>query len=661
MLRPKDVLENRYVILGPDALGQGGMGKVWKAEDKKTGSIVAVKEFELNPDYKLSLHQKKELQDLFLKEAELLGGLDHNAFPKIRDRCTYEDTPCIVMDFVPGEDFTKLLRQRDGEPFEVFQLFDWLDQLLDALSYLHNLPNLIIHKDIKPGNLKLTQNNQIKILDFGIAKGSIGEMTLSQNSVPLGTLRYAPLEQALKASPDYSNILSKNHKDKVENFLRKPTCPQTDIFSLCATSYRLLAGNLPENFDALSRALYVWDNKADPLPDLHDINPNVPQTLSDLIKQGMSLQVESRIESAAVMKVALQKIREDEQRKEKDIERKNLEDELIKKFELKLTDLNVEIERQNKEIDRYIEEKKQKAEEISRYIEANTRQTIQLKNQTEEFKNQTEEYERQIKRLEESSLESVKPSVDLEELRAAQQLANSSSNKLKEIENNLPEIRKQIIKNSITVFGKGLFENINNRTFLVPSEFSGLDFFKDELDLLANKLKTGFGNNSNIQPEGKLEQKEIGYKEKEIALSTSLFTLTIPIPLVIAAYWAGTANFGIASSLGEKLFLLMIVVPLLTLTIPCCSVLIFFLGEKLFGTIKEIKYKTFLKYIRRLALLVFICGISGAIFGLIANVKFNSSGSSIIKGNILGMVIAYCLFYFLFYLDLVKKGDGKNL
>lgn len=317
------------------------------------------------------------------------------------------------MDFVSGKDFAELLTGRSNKPFNSSQLFDWLDQLLDALNYLHS--HSVIHKDIKPENLKLTQNNKIKVLDFGIAKGAIGEMTIPQRSIPLGSLQYAPLEQALKACPvEYRINLLRDHQNKVEKFVNKKTCHQTDIFALCATIYRLFA-KMPPEYNSINRASFVWNNEPDPLPFLHEINSKIPQKLSELIKQGMSLEIEDRVESAATMRRVLQEIKEDEQRQKEVRERgtwlsgerlkfkKEADSELArrltekerewaKKFEKK--------EKENKEIEalqKLLIEKNELIEAYEEVIESANVELNRKKDKVKKFENEKRVYEQQFK------------------------------------------------------------------------------------------------------------------------------------------------------------------------------------------------------------------------------------------------------------------------
>src|SRR5205085_7985500 len=136
----------------------------------------------------------------------------------------------LVMDYVEGEDFWEKL-ERKGGAFPVEEVLRWADQLLDALDYLHGCDPPIIHRDIKPQNLKLSARNQIILLDFGLAKGFAGQISrvTTSGSIFGYTPNYAPLEQ----------------------IQGKGTGPYSDLYSLGATLYHLLTGVIPP--DVLAR------------------------------------------------------------------------------------------------------------------------------------------------------------------------------------------------------------------------------------------------------------------------------------------------------------------------------------------------------------------------------------------------------------------------
>src|SRR4051812_35571017 len=144
MLSPDSILQHRYRIVRH--LGQGGMGTVYEAIDERLDNTVALKE---------TLFTDERLRKQFEREARLLARLHHPALPKVFDHFTEGEGQFLVMQFVPGEDLWEMLRERKGEPFPVEEVLTWGEQLLDALDYLHTQDPSIIHRDIKPQNLKI--------------------------------------------------------------------------------------------------------------------------------------------------------------------------------------------------------------------------------------------------------------------------------------------------------------------------------------------------------------------------------------------------------------------------------------------------------------------------------------------------------------------------
>src|SRR5262249_42629160 len=188
------ILQGRYEIIRK--IGQGGMGKVYLAKDLRLGSHVALKE---------NIFNDAKMQEAFEREARLLAGLRHAALPKVFDHFAEGDSTFLVMEYIAGNDLEDVLEKRRmkqqpigvAKPFEVEEVLIWGEQLLDALDYLHTRQIPIIHRDIKPQNLKLAERNQIILLDFGLAKGSVAQATqfVSQASIFGYTPNYAPIEQ----------------------------------------------------------------------------------------------------------------------------------------------------------------------------------------------------------------------------------------------------------------------------------------------------------------------------------------------------------------------------------------------------------------------------------------------------------------------------------
>lgn len=270
-LAPNTLLQNRYLIV--QLIGKGGMGEVYLGVDQRLGSAVAIKRTFFSDDETLTL--------AFEREAKTLARLRHPSLPKVSDHFTEDGVQYLVMEHISGDDLSKRL-ELTNQPFPLNWVLFWADQLLDGLAYLHSHEPPIIHRDIKPQNLKLTSDNHIILLDFGLAKNSIGETRLSTSGSVVGyTPHYASMEQIRGTG----------------------TTPKSDIYSLCATLYQLLTNTVPP--DALSRADNILNSFPDPIKPLYDFNPEVSHPISDVILKGMSLSAEQRYPGAREMQRAL--------------------------------------------------------------------------------------------------------------------------------------------------------------------------------------------------------------------------------------------------------------------------------------------------------------------------------------------------------------------
>ncbi|MBI1765186.1 MAG: SUMF1/EgtB/PvdO family nonheme iron enzyme [Acidobacteria bacterium] len=259
---------------------KGGMGLIYQATDLNLRSTVVLKK---------SRFVDEQSRSAFEREARLLYGLRHNALPRVIDYFITEDSSqFFVMEFIPGQDLSEMLSDRieHGEgPFPITQVLDWGDQLLDALHYLHMHNPPIIHRDIKPQNLKLMPNGQIILLDFGLAKGAVSGMTLGSASIQGYTPNYAPLEQMRGSGTD----------------------ARSDIYSLAVTMHCLLSGQMPP--DAVSRAIETLSAQPDPLRPLQEINPSFPAPVSEALQRACSLNQNERPGTALAMRDVLRQTR----------------------------------------------------------------------------------------------------------------------------------------------------------------------------------------------------------------------------------------------------------------------------------------------------------------------------------------------------------------
>ena len=271
MLSPETVLQNRYRIIR--LLGQGGMGAVYEATDERLDTTVALKE---------TLFADERLRKQFEREARLLARMHHPALPRVSDHFSEGDGQFLVMQFIPGDDLSQMMARKQG-PFPPDQVLTWGDQLLDALDYLHTQDPQIIHRDIKPQNLKLTSRGQIILLDFGLAKGQAGGVSVVTTSASIYgyTPNYAPLEQIQGQGTD----------------------ARSDIYALSATLYHLMTGVKPP--DALTRAAALVNGQPDPLVPADQIAATVGPEVASVLGRAMSQSRDQRYPTAAGMRAAL--------------------------------------------------------------------------------------------------------------------------------------------------------------------------------------------------------------------------------------------------------------------------------------------------------------------------------------------------------------------
>jgi serine/threonine protein kinase len=268
MIETGKVLQSRYRI--EKQIGQGGMGAVYVATDERFGSIVAIKE---------TLFMDNNYRKAIEREARLLNSLKHTALPRVSDHFLEENGQFLVMEYIPGDDLFEMMESR-REPFPLDDILRWADQLLDALEFLHNQDMPVIHRDIKPQNLKLTSRGQIILLDFGLAKGNPtdAEHNTAAKSIFGYSRNYASLEQIQGTGTD----------------------PRSDLYSLAATLYHLITAIPPE--DALTRAMSVLSRAGDPLLPANRVNPEVPKGVAGVLQKALDLNAGERPESAAAMR-----------------------------------------------------------------------------------------------------------------------------------------------------------------------------------------------------------------------------------------------------------------------------------------------------------------------------------------------------------------------
>lgn len=173
------------------------MGSVYRAEDLRLpGRLCAIKE--VIPDPHSSPEMREQSHQQFLQEASILAQLDHPNLPKVSDFFSDDNRDYLVMDYVPGRDLKQWLDDTSAQNSKLSEntVLTWAAQIIDALSYLHRQSPPVVHRDIKPGNIKLTPDERIKLVDFGLVKLLSSDESRTITVVQgRGTALYTPLEQ----------------------------------------------------------------------------------------------------------------------------------------------------------------------------------------------------------------------------------------------------------------------------------------------------------------------------------------------------------------------------------------------------------------------------------------------------------------------------------
>lgn len=255
-LNTGSILNGRYKIL--EILGQGGMGSVYRAMDENLTVSVAVKE---------NLFTTDDYSRQFRLEASILATVRNEHLPRVTDYFIIaDDGQYLVMDFIKGEDLRQRMERegniKDGDAILIGAA------VCEALTYLHSRSPSVLHRDIKPGNIKITPEGEIYLVDFGLAKLVQGSQTTTTGARAM-TPGYSPPEQYGTARTD----------------------PRSDIYSLGATLYAALTGAIPE--DGLAR---VMDNAK--LTPIRKNNPAVNQRLASVIEKAMEAYPDNRFQSA---------------------------------------------------------------------------------------------------------------------------------------------------------------------------------------------------------------------------------------------------------------------------------------------------------------------------------------------------------------------------
>src|SRR5690606_18081831 len=237
-------------------------------------------------------------------EARRLATINHPSMIKVYDNFSEIGRQYLVLENVDGVDLEDLAKT-NGVPFDFAEAAAWADQILDGLIYIHNMKPPVIHRAIKPKNIKLLAGGQVKLLAYSMTDAN-SQLDTSSNAddTQSPSLHYAPIEliwESLDAASQ--KVITNSYDEKSEALLKQPADARSDIFGLAATLYHLVTAKTP--IDALERSIYMLEGKEDPPLPPHEVNADIPVEVSNVIMRGLEIKREDRFESASMMRQVL--------------------------------------------------------------------------------------------------------------------------------------------------------------------------------------------------------------------------------------------------------------------------------------------------------------------------------------------------------------------
>ena len=265
------LLENRYEIL--EQIGTGGMAVVYKARCHRLNRLVAIKIL------KEELSEDAEFRRRFHAESQAVAMLSHTNIVNVYDVSHWEDIDYIVMELIDGITLKQYMQQKGVLNWR--EALHFSTQIAKALEHAHSRG--IIHRDIKPHNIMILKDGSVKVADFGIARVSSAQSTLTREA--LGSVHYISPEQAKGSKIDY----------------------RSDLYSLGVVMYEMMTGRPPYDGESPVSVAIQHINAQAPMP--RSINPQIPVGLEQICMHAMTADLEDRYESATEMLCDLDEFR----------------------------------------------------------------------------------------------------------------------------------------------------------------------------------------------------------------------------------------------------------------------------------------------------------------------------------------------------------------
>jgi serine/threonine protein kinase len=257
-------LQDKYQL--KDELGRGATARVFMAQDLTLGRQVALKRMQIAPD--VSASDYKQLAARFLQEGQTLARLSHAHIPHVIESGEWESIPSIVMELIEGEKLFSYIQAQPAMKDVVLRLAE----IADALHHAHTQG--VVHRDIKPDNILISQHKGAWLMDFGVSRQEDSALQTSDGTM-LGTIAYMAPEQLYNSAKADARC---------------------DIYSLGVVMYELFTGQLP--FDGASPAAVILKIfNSEPVPP-RDVLPDLPQSLADLMLKCLQKDPQQRIQNA---------------------------------------------------------------------------------------------------------------------------------------------------------------------------------------------------------------------------------------------------------------------------------------------------------------------------------------------------------------------------
>ena len=275
MTQPR-LLGDRYELEG--VVGRGGMAEVYRARDLRLDRVVAIKTL------RTDLARDQTFQARFRREAQSAASLNNPSIVAVydtgEDMSTGVPVPFIVMEYVDGKTVRDLLN--DGHRLLPERILEIISGVLRALEYSHQAG--IVHRDIKPGNVMVTRNGDVKVMDFGIARAmSDAQATMTQTAQVIGTAQYLSPEQARGERVD----------------------ARSDLYSTGCLMYELLVGRPPFTGDS-PVAIAYQHVRENPIPPSR-LDPDLPPWADAIVLKAMAKSANDRYQTAAEMNADIQR------------------------------------------------------------------------------------------------------------------------------------------------------------------------------------------------------------------------------------------------------------------------------------------------------------------------------------------------------------------